>query len=667
MPAMDPKMSRFSNEGRETTSGVLIGPASEPVMDNESERMVEASVERTHLANPEVGGAALSAGGELVSSCHRETGEHRAQRSDAAVMSDGPIPHGVEFDPTTGKGTLSEPENLAAVPFGATEATSDRCSKGRSLRSSPRAGKPSTWRREAVATVDRQEQGTSGPVNIGFMLNMQRKLYRWSRENPGRVYKDLFNLVYDRRSLALAWKQLRRNRGSRTPGIDGLNRSNIEASPGGVNGFIDKVREQLCNGTYKPQPVRQREIPKPGKPGKFRPLGIPTLADRLVQMALKNVLEPIFEADFYPRSYGFRRGRSTMDALTTLQHKLNPTRHGGISKINYIIEADIKGCFDNIDHHLLMERLRRRIADRKVLHLILAFLRAGIMTECGIKHPVAGTPQGGIVSPLLANVLLTGIDERYGKWSGFPGENLSKATDRRSWDRKNRRPTFGCVRYADDFVILVEGTLEDARLEKERLSEFLQEELHLELSQEKTLITQAEKGFDFLGYRVIKENSQRTGKPVGKLYIPKDKLVMIRKRIKMLTSRATTGKSLWELLRKINPIIRGWSNYYRYATKATTDFNALDHWLWHRIYQWLRKKHRKSTSHMIRRRYRLQSRNWAERGMSLNYFAQGPVPRFRRRGAKISNGWNDDIDNVHFYDEVTKPISGYTWLGELLR
>jgi retron-type reverse transcriptase len=353
-------------------------------MDNESERMVEASVDRIHLTNPEVGGAAKMAGGELVSSDHMETGEQVAQRSDVAVMSDGPIPHGVKFDPKTSKGNLLEPENLTTTPFGVAETTSDRCSKGRSLRSSPRTGKPSTWRREVVDTVGRQEEGSSDPVNIGFILNMQRKLYRWSREAPDRVYKDLFNLVCDRRSLWLAWKQLCRNRGSGTPGIDGLTRCEAEANPDGAMGFIDEVRKQLRNGTYKPQPVRQRLIPKPGKPGKYRPLGIPTLTDRLVQMALKNVLEPIYEADFYPTSYGFRRGRSTMDALTTIQHKLNPTYLGGISKIDYIIEADIKGCFDNIDHHLLMEQLRKRTADRKVLRLILAFLRAGVMTEGGI-------------------------------------------------------------------------------------------------------------------------------------------------------------------------------------------------------------------------------------------------------------------------------------------
>src|SRR5579859_4322146 len=147
----------------------------------------------------------------------------------------------------------------------------------------------------------------SGTVNTGFVLDMQRKLYRWSTADPNKTFADLFNLVCDRRMISAAWQKLSQNKGSQTPGTDGMTRRKVEERPGGVAGFLEEIREELRNGTYKPQPVRQRLIPKPGKPGKFRPLGIPTFKDRLVQMTLKLVLEPIFEADFYPTSYGFRR------------------------------------------------------------------------------------------------------------------------------------------------------------------------------------------------------------------------------------------------------------------------------------------------------------------------------------------------------------------------
>ena len=241
----------------------------------------------------------------------------------------------------------------------------------------------------------------SDTVNTEFILDMQRKLYRWSAADPEKGFADLFNIVCDRRTLLHAWERLARNKGSNTPGTDRVTRKAVEERPDGVAGFLENIRQDLRHGTYQPQPVRQRLIPKPGKPGKFRPLGIPTLRDRLVQMALKLVLEPIFEADFYPISYGFRPGRSTHDALARVRHKLNPTS-AGPSRTRFVIEGDIKGCFDAIDHHVLMDRVRRRIQDRKVLRLILAFLKADIMIEGTLRHPVTGTPQGGIISPLRA-------------------------------------------------------------------------------------------------------------------------------------------------------------------------------------------------------------------------------------------------------------------------
>src|SRR5271169_2674723 len=312
----------------------------------------------------------------------------------------------------------------------------------------------------------------SGTVNTGFVLDMQRKLHRWSAADPEKGFADLFNLMCDRRMIAAAWKRLSRNKGSQTPGTDGTTRRKVEERPGGVAVFLEAIRDELRNGTYKPQPVRQRLIPKPGKPGKFRPLGIPTLTDRLVQMALKNVLEPIFEADFYPTSYGFRKGRSTHDALVRIQKVLHPTRRGP-SVYRYVIEGDIKGCFDAIDHHVMMEGVRRRIGDRKVLKLIFAFLKAGVMIEGTVRHPVTGSPQGGIISPMLSNIYLTAIDERYGRWSMRPREPSINATARRARDRKQGKTAFYMVRYADDFVVLVDGTREQAEAEKLALAEFL--------------------------------------------------------------------------------------------------------------------------------------------------------------------------------------------------
>jgi RNA-directed DNA polymerase len=483
-----------------------------------------------------------------------------------------------------------------------------------------------------------------GAVNTVFVLDMQRKLYRWSNAAPEKGFADLFNLVCDRRTLGHAWQRLARNAGSQTPGTDGMTRHKIEQRLGGVAQFLAEIREELRAGIYKPELVRQRLIPKAGKPGRFRPLGIPTLKDRLVQMALKLVLEPIFEADFYPTSFGFRRGRSTHDALAVVQKHLHPTNHGP-SPVRFVIEGDIKGCFDAIDHHLLMEQVRRRIRDRKVLRLVLAFLKAGILVEGTVRHPVTGTPQGGVLSPLLANVYLTSLDERYGRWTPRPRERLQNAADRRHYDRKRERPTFQIVRYADDFVILVTGAKDEAMAERDKLAAFLMRELRMELSLEKTLITGVGDGFDFLGYRIIQTAALRTGRRVGNLYIPKGKVQRLRDAIKAWIRTCPTGESLTQLIRELNPIILGWRTYYRYATGASREFSKLDWWLSNRVWRWLRKKHRKAAWSTLRR-YRMSSEPnqrklvWGEGQARLRSFVTGGTMSYPWRGIMITNGWD---------------------------
>ena len=484
----------------------------------------------------------------------------------------------------------------------------------------------------------------SDAVNTGFILDMQRKLYRWSAADPEKRFADLFNIVCDRATLAYAWQRLARNRGSNTPGTDRVTRKTVEGRPDGAAGFLDDIRQDLRRGTYQPQPVRQRLIPKPGKPGKFRPLGIPTLKDRMVQMALKLVLEPIFEADFYPISYGFRPGRSTHDALARVRHKLNPTS-AGPSRTRFVIEGDIKGCFDVIDHHVLMDRVRRRIQDRKVLRLVLAFLKADIMIEGSLRHPVTGTPQGGIVSPLLANVYLTAIDERYRRWVPNPRDKTrERAQQRLQSDYARGRPGFYVVRYADDFLVLVQGTQQDAEHERQALAQFLKEELRMELSMEKTKITDVREGFDFLGYRVAQVRMPSTRRHVGMLFIPKSKSQLLRDKIKAKVRGTPTGKTFADLIDNLNPVITGWRNYYRYATRATKEFAKHDWWLYWRLKSWLGKKHGKASAGTLRRIYaalRNGKRGGCRMGgKTLAQFADTKRLRYPDRGIRIPNGWN---------------------------
>lgn len=482
-----------------------------------------------------------------------------------------------------------------------------------------------------------------GAVNTSFVLDMQRKLYRWSSSDPDKVFADLFNLVCDRRTLAEAWQRLVRNRGSQTPGTDGVTRRTVEERPGGAEGFLAEIQGSLRTGTYTPEPVRQRLIPKPDRPGKFRPLGIPTLKDRLVQMALKLILEPIFEADFYPTSYGFRKGRSTHDALAKIQKSLHPTC-GGPSVYAHVIEGDIKGCFDAIDHHVMMNRVRLRVSDRKVLRLILGFLKAGVMIEGTVRHPVTGSPQGGIISPMLSNIYLTALDERYGRWSMRPRERPQNAADRRHYDRHKGRPIFFMVRYADDFIVLVAGTRKQAEAEKRALAAFLKEELCMDLSMEKTKITGVREGFDFLGYRVVQTKALRTKRWVGNLFIPKGKLNDLRYKIKALVKATPTGTPLAAPIDRLNPILTGWRNYYRYATWACRDFHKLDQWIWQRIGRWLKKKHRKAGWRQLQRRFtvnaRGERRRWVDGRARLRFLREGGTTHYPHRGIQIPNGWN---------------------------
>jgi RNA-directed DNA polymerase len=223
-------------------------------------------------------------------------------------------------------------------------------------------------------------------------------------DEPHRRFDDLFNLVADPAFLMVAWDRVVGNTGARTAGIDGVKPLWIK-TVGAVEAFLDDVREQLRARTFTPVPVRERMIPKAG--GKLRRLGIPTVADRVVQASLKLVLEPIYERDFETCSYGFRPNRRAHDAIIEVRHYASNT-------YQWVLEADIEACFDRIDHAALMDRVRRRVGDKRVLALVKAFLKAGIMNQLGEREDTySGTPQGGILSPLLANIALTALDEHF--------------------------------------------------------------------------------------------------------------------------------------------------------------------------------------------------------------------------------------------------------------
>jgi group II intron reverse transcriptase/maturase len=269
------------------------------------------------------------------------------------------------------------------------------------------------------------------------VLEIQTKLHRWAGEYANLRFDDLYNLVCDPAFLLVAWHRVRGNRGARSAGVDNQSAYEIEQRRG-HEAFLGDLREQLKQRRFVPLPVRERLIPKAD--GRKRRLGIPTVTDRVVQAAAKLVLEPIFEADFQPCSYGFRPKRRAQDAIAEIHFFTS-------RKYEWIVEADIEACFDRIDHAALMDRMRQRIGDKRVLALVKAFLKAGILTELGDREAtLTGTPQGGVLSPLLANIALTALDEHFAtSWQATMSTVMRR--------RVRRRKGLGCwrlVRFADD-------------------------------------------------------------------------------------------------------------------------------------------------------------------------------------------------------------------------
>lgn len=453
------------------------------------------------------------------------------------------------------------------------------------------------------------------------VLGMQTKLHRWSRRDATARFDDLFNLVVDPAFLRVAWERVASNTGARSAGIDGLTARTIEARLGWLD-FLTDLRQQIKSGTFTPSPVKQRKIPK--SPGKYRTLGIPTVADRVVQASLVLVLEPIFEADFHPSSYGFRPRRRAQDAVTEIQMFASRS-------YEWVFEADITACFDEIDHTALMGRVRRRVGDKKVLTLVKAFLKAGALSEDQIlRRTDTGTPQGGILSPLLANIALEALDEHFAQvW------NASSATRvDRSRRRRRGEPIFRLVRYADDFVILVSGKREHAEALWQQTADILSP-LGLRLSVEKTQVVHIDDGFDFLGFRIQRHPKPGTSKSFVYTFPARKSMTSVCRKIKAITKQGT-NQPLSEVLRQLNLPLRGWTRYFQHGVSKRA-FGYLRYYTWSRVVIWLRNKHRKTGWRALQRRYSTQG--WWPQHAGLALFpAAVPVTRYRYRG-NIATPW----------------------------
>ncbi len=483
------------------------------------------------------------------------------------------------------------------------------------------------------------------------IIKTQRSLAIKAKYQPQHQFEHLYRLICREDWINAALLSVLSNQGAKTAGIDGITKKTLNSNTAQAE-FVRELQEQLRSKQFRPLPVRRVYIPK--KDGKQRPLGIPTIKDRVGQMLLLMVLEPIYESDFLNCSNGFRPQRRTQNCIALLDSYINRR-----NKYYWVIEGDIKAAFDSIHHEILLKILNQRIADSRLLQLIKRFLKAGVMEGCLFKQTEFGTPQGGICSPLLANIYLHQLDLYW--WNKYGNLN------RKEKERRRLRHQGNCalIRYADDWLVLTNGGKTEAIRLRDEFRDFLREELKLELSESKTRITHVNDGFDFLGFHVQRYVSAHDRPKVLVTPAPEN-LKKLKLKIKEMTRRKRFQDSPLLKISALNAVLRGWINYYRHCNvkKIAKD---LDFWVNQRLFLWLQKRQKLSPRRILKmykhrengKRYNLGIRN-GDKYQFLYRMSDLSLTKYRSRSPEnpyLDGEWITEVSLPE------SPIPKHTWNG----
>ncbi len=486
-----------------------------------------------------------------------------------------------------------------------------------------------------------------------IISEMQHKLATWAEAGPNRRFDRLLRLIADREWLAEAARIVLASSGARTPGIDGMDKRRMQA---GLDRHLADLRTNLLKGTYRPKPVKRIYIPKAN--GKLRPLGIPTLTDRIVQRAMLMAMEPIWESDFHRLSYGFRPERSVHHAVRTV--KLQLQDGADTTRGRWIIEGDLASYFDTVHHRLLLRCVRRRIRYDRFVDLLWRFLKAGHIDRGLFVASSEGVPQGGVLSPLLSNIMLHEFDA----WLEAKYLNRKARKDRWAWNfgiqqgrpitvRENRqwKPAIAYCRYADDFVVLVKGTKVHAEEIREECRAFLEDRLKLTLNMEKTHITHVDDGFVFLGHRIIRKRGSNGHMSVVTTIPKKKAKAFVRKLTETLSGNHDVGKV--DMVDRLNRQLAGWAAFYKFTDFTARCFRRIDTVVFWKLAHWLARKYRSRIKPLMRSWYRApeagKAKTWLVYGRSERGNRVGKALRRMVTSPKAQFRWRNPESNPYIF------------------